>query len=362
MRILCISDIHMSNRLPYAKPGPGGVTDRLQDQLDMWRRVHESVLENRVDATFVLGDLFDKSTVDAVTLTHTIGALADTPVPLYVLPGNHDAIDPVRGGRYTPEAFAEMGHARIRYLSGSPGDMLSHGDLRFWPVRYMDLEATRAALDAARDGMKRSRVKTEVLLLHCSILGCKHFGWTCDDGLEPSELTGWDMVLSGHFHEHQVFNDGAGMYLGAPMHHRFDDSGRKAGWWILDFSKRKPRRRFIDGGAPRFHEFEWPAVDDVHEGDYVRVKVVGTHAEYIAQRPSVLEWVARQRGRGVRADHKHVPVYHHDVRITGHSDMATLGLDSAVDAYVDSADVSTEGLDPKRLKAIGHRALAAVRA
>ena len=45
---LLISDIHMSNRLSHARPGPSGVTDRLQDQLNLWKRVKESADEHEL--------------------------------------------------------------------------------------------------------------------------------------------------------------------------------------------------------------------------------------------------------------------------------------------------------------------------
>src|ERR1041384_6049884 len=114
-RALFIPDIHMSNHLPQAVLAEDGVTDRLEDQVALWDRVKQTTVEWEVDAVFVLGDLFDKSLVDAVTLTVTVDCIVSVPVDIYILPGNHDAVS-TEGGRFTVEAFAKMKCGHVRYL------------------------------------------------------------------------------------------------------------------------------------------------------------------------------------------------------------------------------------------------------
>jgi DNA repair exonuclease SbcCD nuclease subunit len=365
-RALFVADVHMSNKLAYARPSADGRTDRLDDQLALWKRVHATAEEEGCAAIYVLGDLFDKSLVDAVTLTHTVQAVVgEASVPVYLLPGNHDA-NTIRGGRFTVEAFNHMGRPGVACLNETAG-YHAKSWLRFWPVKFMTANEVRQELADIRTLMGESRCGVEVLLLHQSVVGCSHFGWVCDDGLGAEEVCeGFDWVLAGHFHDSQYFGpDNRGRYLGAPMHHRFDDEDRLAPYWVITFRedgklKAEPR----DGGAPKFHTIRWGKGDEmrVAPGDYLRVVVEATHAEFNRVKPDVLAFVEEQKAAGIRAHHKHKPVYHHTARIKGRDKSAALTTEQAVEAYPDAVDVDVSGLDLKLLKRIGREVLEAARA
>jgi len=361
-RALFISDIHMSNKLPQAQLVADGVTDRLNDQLALWSRVEQTVKEAKPAATYILGDLFDKSLVDAVTLTATVEAITSLPGPKYILPGNHDAVS-TSGGRFTVEAFGKMGRRDVQYIGArSAAAYIDIDDwLRFHPVEYSH---TERALGAIRSANVAER-PVNVLLLHHSILGCTHLGWTCDDGLDANEVCdGFDHVLSGHFHTPQMFGpDDKGRYLGAPMHHRMDDEGRAAGYWLVDFTSDGQRdETFVDGGAPLMWSAAWrgSAAKTRHEarpGDYLRVTVEATQPEWVAVRPAVYEYIERLKGEGIRASAKHRPIYHHSERLVASSVETSMTPEAMADAYVASADVDTNGLDVDLLKSIGRQAL-----
>ncbi len=330
----------------------------------LWERVHQTAREYKPKAMYVLGDLFDKSLVDAVTLKCTVEALVASPVPVIVLPGNHEAVS-TQGGRFTVEALGRMGNKRIRYV-GSGDELLIDDWLRFWPIEYSTPDRALARINAIRESFATAaRLPVEVLLLHHSILGCKHLGWTCDDGMEADDVVeGFNYSLSGHFHDAQPFGtDGTGMYLGAPMHHRMDDEGRPAGYWIMDFNDDGTRgEAFIDGAAPHFHSASWKgtAAKTKHKataGDYLRVVVEATHADWTSSKPAVAEYVERLKGEGIRATFKHRPIYHHDVRIASSTVGAKVSMDAMLSSYVDSADVDTSGMDVEMLKRIGRQAL-----
>lgn len=367
-RAILISDVHMSNSLPHARPTASGETDRLLDQVALWERVHESARERNVDAIFVLGDLFDKSVVDPVTLTATAKALAASPVTTYILPGNHDA----NGERFLVEAFEHFGSSKIVYLGTRTAGYRIADWLRFWPIAFCDPDLLRASIGAISKQISKSRVAEEVALLHHSILGCKHEGWTCNDGIGEDEATApFDSVFAGHFHTTQGFGDGKGLYLGAPLRWRFDDATREAGYWYVSWEKTKKtvvrEIEFIDGGAPRFHV---ATLDDVEEfkhgialvgrpplasGDYVRIVVEATHAEWAKAKDGVVGVCRRMvEEQGVRASWKHKPLYHHGRRLKSKKTTSKrASFRSALDEYVAASDVDTSGLDSKRLRRIG---------
>lgn len=363
-RSLHISDIHMSNSLPHARQSDArGVTDRLADQLAMWDRVYRAAERARCEHIFVQGDLFDHSRTDAITLTETFRVLGRAPVPVSVVPGNHDGVN-TRGERFTVEALSEV--AGCRYMhTGEP--FCPREWLTFWPLEFSPLERTRAALKA----MQLKRDVTNVLLMHNSIVGCTHSGWTCEEGqgLDANELTDhFDHVLSGHFHDPQHFGRN-GRYLGAPMHHRFDDVGRPAGFWIMQWQRSGVRKEvFVDGGCPRFHTVglaDKAGRDELatRAGDYVRVVVRCTHAKLVKRQIAAERYVEELVAKGLRANWIHEPVYHHVSRMptTNKSGKAeVLTPRKMVSGYVDAVEVDTSGLDAKALKRLGREIFVAV--
>jgi len=384
-KIIAVADIHMSNKLSYAQPLPNqrGLTDRLADQMHLWERMYAAALRNKVDALFVLGDLFDRPTVDAVTLTYTTAAVMNSPVPVYILPGNHDA-NSIRGGRFTVEAFSHMGKPKchepvevigeavdgkedIDVLQIAVGKGQSRRQLEFWPIGFRPVAETKAVLQRFRKKLDKNNYN--VLLLHNSILGAEHLGWECDDGLEPDEVCqGFDQVLAGHFHLKQNFGD-IGMYLGAPMHHHFGDAGRPAGFWVIEWpgGDKEPVMQFIDGGAPEFHVFESlkkPSKQcGVKSGDYVRYEIEVTHPEWIKRKPVAQAICDALKAEGIHASFKQKPIAQHEARL-GEKDIkkaAAMSMEKAIGKYVKATGVVTSSLDLKRLREMGREILESAR-
>jgi DNA repair exonuclease SbcCD nuclease subunit len=369
IRIAAIADIHGSNKLPYAKPSEHGRTDRFDQQLALLKRFEQSARDFNADAIFVLGDIYDKSLIDAVTLTHVMDSIAGWSIDTYLLPGNHDASS-VRGGRYSVEAFGVINNKHLHVLDGVEPFELAPW-LCFWPVRYMPVAATNVSVAEARKLLDKK--KTNVLLFHNSVLGAHHEGWTCDEGLEVEHVVGrgFDWTFAGHFHETQKFGEGGrGLYLGAPMHHHFGDVGRRAGYWLLEFSRDgECKRKFVDGGAPRFHVMK--GLDAIvktvktdeapKSGDYVRVEVEMTYAEWSKYKMKARELCDALSAKGINASYQFRPVYHHKVRMASESKKATVSLEESISQYVDMATVDHGDLNVRELKRVGAEALMAVR-
>jgi hypothetical protein len=100
-------------------------------------------------------------------------------------------------------------------------------------------------------------------------------------------------------------------------------------------------------------------------GDYVRFKINATHADWAAILPQAKAVCSALSMKGIRADYKHDPIYHHEARMRMPSAKATksakMSLERAIMDYIGMDGVVVGGLDPERLKAIGREALAAVR-
>jgi DNA repair exonuclease SbcCD nuclease subunit len=361
-KALLVSDTHQSNSLPHARPAEHGATDRLLDQEALWKRINRAAAKYNCDVAIHAGDLFDKPAVDPVTMASMCRSLSESTVPWYLLPGNHDG-HTTRGERFAVEAFA--------YLQNEVGihhfnEPLKAADwLTFWPIEFMPSEKFWIK-HAEAAAMGRDRGGTNVLIGHQSVVGCTHVGWTCDDGLDADKVVeGFDHAIFGHFHDHQAFGtDDKGMYCGAPMHHRFDDEGRWGGFWIMTFREDGTvDKKFIRGRAPKFFQVDFEdrgQTENWSHGDYIRLIVKATHAEFQRLLPQVREWRDMMNAGCYRASFTHRPTYHHETRLKDHGDSATIKMDDAIRAYVKAGDVDTQGLDKKKLKALGIEAFNAV--
>lgn len=75
-------------------PGDRGALARLE-RFEVVRRIARLAAERQVDAVVVAGDVMDDNAVGADTLQRTADALAAfAPIPVLLLPGNHDAATP----------------------------------------------------------------------------------------------------------------------------------------------------------------------------------------------------------------------------------------------------------------------------
>src|SRR5438552_7128107 len=57
------------------------------------RRLGELARSQRCDFALVCGDVFESSQIERRTLARALEAIAGIPVPVYLLPGNHDPLD-----------------------------------------------------------------------------------------------------------------------------------------------------------------------------------------------------------------------------------------------------------------------------
>lgn len=349
-KALFTADIHFSNKLPYSKVVKDGVTDRLIDQIKLFKQIYKIADKENVDDIFILGDFFDRSLVDAVTLTYATKAITSATKPLKLLAGNHDSANS-KGGRFVTEAFGAMGNKNVKLLNGhyKPNDWLSFLSVPFMPIDDTNLELN-----------KNKSYNTDlinVLLFHNSVMACDHSDWICDDGLDPIFLTErFNYVIGGHFHEHQKFGAKKnGMYCGAPMHHSFGDKGREAYIWVITFSEDGTvKRKKYKSKTPKFYVTNKLDINkNWKPGDYVRVEIKCTNAEWVELGPKAQKFCDGLEG--IKAFCKQKPVYHHKNRIISEStdSKEKLSLSDAINTYVNSGDIVTDGLDIKKLKTIG---------
>lgn len=369
MKALFTADIHMSNSLPFSTMGIGGCTDRLLEQVKVIDTIYKIAKDKKVDAIFILGDLFDHSRVDAVTLTHTIDIMVRTPAPLYILPGNHDATT-TSGGRFTVEAFTAMKKKNIEVIGVEQNYPLMEnkwGNIHFWPVSFRTKTETESAIKKIKKRMNEIHLNwMNVLLLHCSINGADSYGWTCDDGIDTKLFKGFKHVLAGHFHttQHLISKKPEKcFYVGSPMQHHFGDENKPCGVWIGDFDK-KQKFEFVEIDVPKFHTFDFDDFDfknvkksGIKERDFVRFNIEVTHADWVSKKVAVEEKCRILSEKGYRVDYRHKPITQNSERILLSNDGGEISLSRAISQYVKASETE---LKKKELKTFGKEILSSI--
>lgn len=364
IKAIVTADIHMSNSLPFSSMVKNGCSDRLLEQMKLWGKIYKVILRKKAQYLFILGDLFDRSKVDAVTLTHTVSAIVNCPVPVFILPGNHDAAT-MSGGRFTVEAFSEMNNKDIMVLGLDSERRLTFGSNStpsIWSVSFRTVAETEKAIREIKKNMDRSM--NNILLLHGSILGADSYGWKCDDGLDPKIFNEFDQVIAGHFHQTQAFAEN-GFYVGSPMQLHFGDCASDCGVWYAEFNdKKKNKFEYIKIRSSRFHVFDYDdfkldlvASEKYKKGDFIRLKLSCTHADFINRKSGVEETCRVLKDKGFRVDYRHKPISQINERISIAKEDGVLELDGSIVKYVKS--IETE-LKTKRLIKMGKEILSGV--
>ena len=361
---LFTADWQLCNSLPHSRSLDNGETDRLQDQCNVIEQIGAIAKEYHVDGIYVLGDVFERRLLDAITLRTGLEAvlLLTSIAPIYLLPGNHDVNTP-RGGRNLLEAFEVIEHEKIYYLDnrqqGDDGFVFTSPydpPVRFFAIPWGPLSEVKELIDFCRSQVSKKEVS--VLLLHQGINGCTDGGWACDNELDPDETCeGFDLVLAGHFHDRQKFGS-CGEYVGAPMQHDFRDAGSgRRGVVLVEFSEHLTKK-FIEIDSPQFHVRKVTRdsrvlTDPVPvKGDYLRIDVEATQQEWRTWLPDIEKYANELREIGVNVlPPKHVPIAQIETRL-GKSTPSFL---EAASGYVKLAN--TEGLNPKRLMEIASETL-----
>ncbi|MBO0768421.1 MAG: exonuclease SbcCD subunit D [Solirubrobacterales bacterium] len=106
-RFIHTSDWHLGMRARFL---PEDARARfLQSRFDAVRRIAQLAKEERAEFVVVAGDVFDHNLVDRRVVSMALEALRTFTVPVFLLPGNHDPLDP--GSVYRSE----------RWLAEAPG-------------------------------------------------------------------------------------------------------------------------------------------------------------------------------------------------------------------------------------------------
>jgi exonuclease SbcD len=357
-KLLVTADLHLSNQLPHARVQADGLTDRLNDQLEAMEWMVDLARTHRVDAVVIAGDLYDRRTVDALTLRHSLAALKRfAPMGVLIVPGNHEA-HAEGSDRYLPEFFTEAGHDHISFF-GFEDVVEPVPWLALHSLPYASQARSAQMLEAIQARVAEDPKRRHFLFAHVAVRGAKVGAWSSDAGLEPAVLEqGFEKVFLGHYHAAQSVSAKCEC-IGAPWQLTFgeeDNRGRVLLVEAFEDSRRSTKVEALSIDAPRFHSVNSGGVEaaieapGIQPGDFVRIVIEATSAEFPAKRAEIEPYRTTLEERGCRVKVLHKPIYHHEDR-TGAEEKGILSLEELVSSYPDLAVAGETSRD--RLREIG---------
>lgn len=213
MRLGIVTDVHL------CPPGtPPGAWHNPYDLESMPRRLTlalDRLVAEGVEAIAMLGDL--TSSADADSVDRGLGILAETPLPIRVVPGNHDA---EAGGVDLGERVAALDNRLLR-MADPTGEII--GGVR---VAGLGIEREREGWAVGPVSAVGWAAEPVVLLSHSPVLdiepkvtaaGLKNAGSFADPTGVAALLAGRSgptVVLHGHFHVRDAATSGPLLQLG----------------------------------------------------------------------------------------------------------------------------------------------------
>lgn len=252
LRLVHTSDVHLG---AYAGSGD----EKWHARRELMERTFERVVElaNAVnaDALVIAGDFFDNDRVPAETVEFAAETIANFAGQTFLLPGNHDPMDP--GSiywRHDMEARAR----RLTIIREHRGQFVEPEgiDAVFWGRAYLDTDWHFKPLDGIP---RRLDNRWHIALGHGHFVregGEMHRSLLIKDSEVAAAAGHWDYMAFGHWEPHADVSTGGvtAVYSGAPM--PLSDANRKAGMAaVVDFDE--------SGVRWRMHRVDPRAVDAV---------------------------------------------------------------------------------------------------
>jgi DNA repair protein SbcD/Mre11 len=249
MRLLHTSDWHVGRTFHGA--------DLLVEQESVLGGLADIVVDERIEAVVVAGDIYDRAVPSAEAVqvcARVLARIRDAGAHLVITPGNHDSAP--RLGAFGEFAAAGGLHLRTRIPDIDRPVVLQdeHGDVALYGIPYLEPEIARQSFGIDERGhtgvlseaMRRVRADLEnrpgtrsVVLAHAFVTG----GAPTDSerpiavgGVEQvpgSTFDGVDYVALGHLHGAQQLGENL-RYSGSPLAYSFSEARQHKSVWIVE--------------------------------------------------------------------------------------------------------------------------------
>ena len=282
MKIGFASDFHLGKRLGHREID--GVNERILDFEAAVRHVIDGMIEARVDAAIIAGDLFDAATPPERCRQFLAleGQRLRTALPdalLAFMRGNHDA--KMSWLDATAVGTVALGMPNVLVVDRHEAVVAVRGDTAITMIPWMksDVDFLRA-VEAAQP----VEGKHNVLVLHAGMADLPEYA-----EMRPGEqlltrslvpVDRFDWIFSGHYHTHRTIADLHWTFIGSPERLSANEIGAPKGWLTYD-----TETRAID-----FHVIptrSWYGLEEINATGWDAPRIV---AELRALRSTIPDW------------------------------------------------------------------------
>lgn len=357
MKFIVFSDVHAHEYQSHATTTENGWNSRLVHCLGAVGKIFEYARDEKCPIIFG-GDMFQVKGVVSVAAQNGLREWFVGMKPeILMIPGNHDMASS-DGKIHALDIFNSFDGCSV---FGSPSIKTINGCLfGFLPYPMTAGKIDYTKLAGGLEKLKRTAeahkdpIRAKILVSHVYTheLMRKYHGREGD--ISAADIAeGWDLVLLGHHHIHDVVEVGATkvVSIGSPIQHTFNDRGDKRGFLVVDIredgSEIKVEHIELDG--PKFSAFEGEKAivpERVKEG-FVRVRV-SSKAEGERARKTLEEAGAASIVVEVIPKAK-----------KGRMDMKLAAKDEDIIEKFTKSEWGISEIDPKKLKEAGIKFLAA---
>jgi DNA repair exonuclease SbcCD nuclease subunit len=228
---------------------------------------------NNITHVIQLGDLFDRRKyINFLSLTESrryfFDRLEERGITLITLLGNHDIFWRERLDINSPDLLLKD-YQNIT-LVDSPQTQNIHG-FKFDMIPWICKENEKEAFEFIKNSEQK------ICFGHFELRGFEMMkGIENHDGMDPSILSKYDQVYSGHFHTKS--NEGNIMYLGTPYELFWNDYKDPKGFFILDTETNQVE--FIQNNDPMFIKYYYDDMQPINidakgiKDKYIKLVVV----------------------------------------------------------------------------------------
>lgn len=210
MKFVQIADLHLDTPLVSLKNNRELIKERRTEQKQIFKDVIKLIKNEKIEALFICGDLFEQKFVEKNTIEYVIGSLQLIPdVKVFITPGNHDPY--IKASPYVNYKWPSnvvIFDSKIRKIQIT-------ADIDIYGFGFDDYEMHD---DKLANFKVDDKSKLNILVTHGTLSGDDKYNY-----ISPSELKQFDYVALGHIHKPKL--DSNVVYSGALMACGFDECG-----------------------------------------------------------------------------------------------------------------------------------------
>ena len=257
IKIGVFGDPHLTTQLPYTTAGSFFRKDQLISFLE---HSFETMIKNKVDLIFVLGDLCHKTVLcpDDLDLLMCFFELSRvSEIPTVIINGNHDLDYDESILKFVDRFKENCDNIFFENHSSSAIYSFPKFSTEILAINYCEDERF---LKIASDNAYKVEDKLKILIGHVGIKGTLHGTTTSIRGVKKEDVEelskGYDLMLFGHHHNFQVVCEN-GLYAGSLHQVRIDERHTVPGSLIMFPKKGAWKVRRIENYfSPKFHVVE----------------------------------------------------------------------------------------------------------